>query len=236
MHLAILMTNTDESEFAQRHPKDGEKFTDLILMARPEWRTTAFSVKDGEFPQDLSAFDGAMITGSPASVRSGAPWIAQLLDLIRNAHARQFPLFGACFGHQAIALALGGTLDHNPGGWVHGLTRNRLLARPEWAAALPDEMKLYGSHCEYVSILPPGAAPLAESNGMNSGCTLGRHIFTTQHHPEMSHGFIAALTEEMQETIGSGAHARAMASLAEHSDQQAFAESLARFFEQAARP
>ena len=33
MHLAILMANTDESEFAARHPKDGEKFTQLFRQA-----------------------------------------------------------------------------------------------------------------------------------------------------------------------------------------------------------
>ncbi|MFY0309016.1 type 1 glutamine amidotransferase [Leisingera sp. D0M16] len=236
MHLAILMTNTDESEFAQRHPKDGEKFTDLIQMARPDWRASVFAVKDGVFPEDLFAFDGAMITGSPASVRSGAPWITQLLELIRAAHARHFPLFGACFGHQAIALALGGSLDRNTNGWVHGLTRNRLLHRPDWAAALPDEIKLYGSHCECVSTLPDDATPFSSRDGINTGFTLGRHIFTTQHHPEMTHDFILALSEEMREDLGPAVHARALNSLADHSDQQAFAESLARFFELASRP
>lgn len=234
MHLAILMTNTDESEFAQAHPKDGEKFTDLIQLARPGWRTSVFSVKDGEFPQDLFAFDGAMITGSPASARSGAPWTGRLLELIRAAHARRFPLFGACFGHQAIALALGGELDHNTHGWVHGLTRNHLLHRPDWAAALPEAVKLYGSHCECVSSLPEDATPFSERNGTNTGFTVGRHIFTTQHHPEMTSDFILALSEEMRDELGPAAHARALDSLKDHSDQQAFAESLARFFEQAA--
>ncbi|UWQ63408.1 type 1 glutamine amidotransferase [Leisingera caerulea] len=236
MQLAILMTNTDESEFAQRHPKDGEKFTDLIRMARPDWRTSVFAVKDGDFPQNLFEFDAAVITGSPASARSGAAWVAELLEMIRAAHARRFPLFGACFGHQAIALALGGSLDKNPDGWVHGLTRNRVLHRPDWAAALPDEVRLYGSHCECVCSLPPGAVPLAESNGVNAGFTLGRHIFTTQHHPEMTHDFIIALSEEMREDLGPSVFARALDSLAERSDQQVFAETLARFFEQAAPP
>ena len=231
MHLAVLVTNTDESEFAQRHPKDGEKFTDLIMLARPSWRTAVFSVKDGEFPQNLFEFDGAMITGSPASVRSGAPWITQLMELIRTAHARRFPLFGACFGHQAIALALRGILDHNPNGWVHGLTRNTLVNRPDWATDLPDEVKLYGSHCECVSTLPPQAVPFAQCNGVNAGFLLGGHIFTTQHHPEMSHKFITALTEEMQDSLEPDTLALARASLAERSDQKAFAESLARFFE-----
>ncbi|MBY6067622.1 type 1 glutamine amidotransferase [Leisingera aquaemixtae] len=233
MHLAILMTNTDESEFAQMHPKDGEKFTDLIQMARPGWRTTVFSVKDGVFPQDLFEFNGAMITGSPASVRSGAPWVTQLLELIRAARSRQFPLFGACFGHQAIAMALGGSINRNPDGWVHGLTRNQLLHRPEWAAPLPDEVKLYGSHCECVRTLPDGATPMSERDGTNTGFTLARHIFTTQHHPEMTHEFIIALCDEMRDELGPAVYARALDSLAEQSDQQAFAESLARFFEQA---
>ncbi|AHC99924.1 type 1 glutamine amidotransferase [Leisingera methylohalidivorans] len=233
MHLAILMTNTDESEFARARPKDGEKFTGLIQMARPDWRTSVFSVKDGAFPQDLFAFDGAMITGSPASVRSGAPWVTQLLELIRTARTRRFPLFGACFGHQAIALALGGTLDHNPDGWVHGLTRNQLVNRPGWAGGLPDEVNLYGAHCECVATLPEGAAPFSTSCGINSGFTLGRHIFTTQHHPEMSHDFITALTEELRETLGSKVYARALNSLAGRADQKTFAECLARFFEQA---
>ena len=65
MHLAILMTNTDESDFAARHPKDGVKFADLIHMARPGWRVSVFSVKDGEFPADIAAFDGAMICPGP---------------------------------------------------------------------------------------------------------------------------------------------------------------------------
>lgn len=234
MHLAILVTNTDDSEFSKRHPRDSEKFADLIHLARPGWRCTAFWVRDGEFPEDIGAFDGAMITGSPASVRSGAPWIAQLMDLIRDMHARRIPLFGACFGHQAIALALGGALDHNPDGWVHGLTRNQLIARPGWAAELPDEVKLYGSHCECVAHLPDGAEPLMQSGPIMTGYTVGSHIITTQHHPEMSHGFITALTEEMRETLSDTEYATACTSLEDHADQAAFAEALARFFEQAA--
>ncbi len=36
MHLAPLMTNTDDSAFAQAYPKDGEKFTGLVHLVRPE--------------------------------------------------------------------------------------------------------------------------------------------------------------------------------------------------------
>ena len=69
MHLALLMTNTDESDFAQDHPRDGEKFTTLVHLVRPDWRVEVFNVKDGVFPGDITDFDGVMITGSPSSVR-----------------------------------------------------------------------------------------------------------------------------------------------------------------------
>lgn len=234
MHLAILMANTDDSDFARRHPRDGEKFTDLIHVVRPDWSTEVFSVKDGVFPDDLARFDGVMITGSPASARGDAAWITRLLDLIREMDAARQPMFGACFGHQAIALALGGAVGRNPGGWAHGLLRTETIARTGWTSDLPDQVKLYGSHSEQVTSLPPGATILARSEGCDiAGFALGGMIYTTQHHPEMTPDFIAALTEEMAKDLGPETTARAHASLSERSDMAAFAEGIARFFEQA---
>lgn len=237
MHLAILMTNTDESAFARARPKDGEKFAAMIRAVRPDWTTESFAVKDGVFPDDMARFDGAMVTGSPASVRSGAGWVDRLLDLIRAMHAEGLPIFGACFGHQAIAVALGGALDHNPDGWVHGLTHNRMRRRPAWAAILPDEVKLYASHAEQVTTLPDGATPIASSEDCPvSGFVVGTTVYTTQHHPEMTHGFITDLTEELADEMGPEVAARARASLTERADSVVFAESVARFFEQAHAP
>lgn len=232
MHLAILMTNTDESEFSERHPKDGQKFTDLIHGVRPDWELSVFSVKDGHFPEDIAAFSGAMITGSPASVRSSRPWVPPLLNLIRDMHARKQPLFGACFGHQAIARALGGEIDNNPAGWVHGTIRNQSFFAPPWAQGLPAAFHLYGSHNEFVSRLPDGAVQTASCDGLLAGFAIAQHIWTTQHHPEMSHEFITALTEEMRATLPKAVYEAAVKSLHNHADQAVFAEALARFFEQ----
>lgn len=235
MHLAILVTNTDKSEFAGRHPKDDRKFSDLVRLTRPDWQLTGFAVHEGEFPSDITQFDGVLITGSPTSTRSDLPWIRRLLDLIQDMHAARLPVFGACFGHQAIALALGGEIDHSPHGWAHGLIPNQITARPPWMAQLPAVTSLYGSHCEYVAELPEDAVETATSNGQNAGFRISNHIWTSQHHPEMSHDFITALTEEMRDTLGPEVHSKAMSSLKRKSDQRTFSESIAQFFEQAGR-
>ena len=234
MHLAILMANTDESDFAAAHPKDGAKFTALIHSVRPNWTTEVFSVKDGQFPADLSPFDGAMITGSPASVHDSDPWVADLLTLIRRMVDARLPLFGACFGHQAIALALGGQVDLNPGGWVFGRTETRLTDPAPWMDPLPEHTGLYAAHVEQVTALPADARILTASPDCPvGGFALGTHVYTTQYHPEMTPAFIAALIEHLKDANPAGVIARARASLDRPADMRPFAESIARFFEQA---
>ena len=116
MHIAVLMANTDDSAFAQTHPDDGAKFRALLQSCRPDWWVTVFSVKDGEFPPEGARFEGWLITGSPASVNGDEAWIGRLMGLIRRLVAEDQPLFGACFGHQAIAKALGGPGGRKPRG------------------------------------------------------------------------------------------------------------------------
>ncbi len=150
MHLALLMTNTDESDFAQKHPKDGEKFTSLIKSVRPEWRVTSFPVKDGVFPKNLDGFDGIMISGSPASLLKSEPWRTRLLDEIRNAYADGTPIFGACFGHQAVAKALGGEVTRNPAGWAFGSLKVSVVDKAPWLGPA-SSFHQYGAHVDHVT-------------------------------------------------------------------------------------
>ncbi len=223
MHIAVLMTNTDESEFAQARPKDGEKFTTMIHSVRPDWRVTVFPVKDGVFPPANARFDGWLIGGSPASVHDSDPWVGQLFALIRRLVSDGQAIFGACFGHQAIAMALGGHVGPNPGGWVFGLVETTIEGAP---------LKLYGSHMEQVLQLPEGAVIL----GGTPDCPVGSfaipgQVMTTQYHPEMTHDFIGDLVEEYADDLPKTVADRARQSLAQRADSRAIAERIARFFE-----
>jgi GMP synthase-like glutamine amidotransferase len=232
MHLAVLMTNTDESDFAQAHPKDGEKFTQLIHMARPAWSVTSYAVKDGIFPKDIEKYAGILITGSPASVHDSASWIPQLLDLIRSANHLEIPMFGACFGHQAIALALGGEVASNPKGWVFGLTQTETVAKTEWTRGLTETFDEYGAHIEQVTELPNDAEIITKSDACPiAGFRIGNRVYTTQNHPEMTPDFMAALVGEYAPNLPPDIAATAKSSLTKQSDMMAYAQSIARFFE-----
>lgn len=226
MRLAILMTNTDESSFAQAHPKDGQKFSELLWRVRPNWSFDVFSVKDGVFPKTLD-YDGLIITGSPASVHDGADWIAQLENLVRDAVERKIPMFGACFGHQVIARALGAQVTYNPTGWVLGKVTTEFTSDQE-------QIPIYAAHKEQVTTLPQDARIVARTDGCEiAGFAIEDHVLTTQYHPEMTQAFVADLLEAFEDEIGRDVTQTAQQTLGTPTDVDALAEWIALFFENA---
>lgn len=232
MKIAILMANTDESAFAQRHPKDGEKWATALWPICPDCRFDIYSVKDGQFPASLSGLDGILITGSPASVHDLDPWLDRLFGLIRMAVAEGVPVFGACFGHQAVALALGGAVEPNPEGWVFGTTETEVTAPAPWME--PGPIAQYAAHIEQVTRLPEGArAVMGNADCPVGGFVIGRTVFTTQYHPEMEPDFIAALIEELSDQKPPEVIARARASLVTAADNTRARRWIVAFFRQA---
>ena len=233
MHIALLVTNIDDSAFAARHPGDGEKFDQLLRSQRPDWRVSLFNLPQQGFPESLDTFDGFLIGGSPASVHDDAPWIARLAPLVRQIVSGGQPLFGACFGHQAIAVALGGTVARNPGGWVLGVTETTMDGAAPWMAGDGGPVRMNAAHLEQVTRLPAGATVI----GGNPDCPVGSFrvgtsVFTTQYHPEMTPDFIEALVEELAPTLPPGVADRARASLNQPAERDRVAGWIVRFFEQ----
>jgi GMP synthase-like glutamine amidotransferase len=117
LRIAVLLTNDDTSAFAAHFPNDGQKVVQLLQPLRPNWTFEVLPVKDGVLPSDPQDFDGYVITGSPASVNDDRlPWVGPLLAFIRAVDVARQPLIGLCFGHQAVARALGGQVARNAAG------------------------------------------------------------------------------------------------------------------------
>jgi len=236
MKIGILNTSNDESRFAKSFPNDGQKFCMLMAPARPDWTFGVVHVKDNVFPDRAEDFDGYVITGSPASVLEPLDWIARLLDFIRELHARQHPLVGVCFGHQAVALALDGVVEKAAAGWGMGTAVTHYTEHRAWMVPPRGGVTLYASHSDQVTTLPAGATLL----GGNDFCPyaafeIGRHIMTTQYHPELTAEFMTTLVDLMarKEMLPEDIVASAREQLRWKEDGVLFAEWMLRFLESA---
>jgi GMP synthase-like glutamine amidotransferase len=234
MQIAILLTDIDVSDFARSYPDDAEKFRRLMAPLRPDWNFVTYPVRDGVFPEDIAAYDGLLITGSPASVHDDRPWIAPLMDLIRQADALRLPMVGACFGHQAIAVALGGQVARSTRGWGLGSTVTRFTRHLDWMQPRHGTLRFYCAHNEQVVALPPGAVVLGHDPiAPVSAYAIGGHVLCTQHHPEMTPDYVAGLLEYMAGDVPPEVLSRARRSAAKGAQGRLFAGWMASFYEAA---
>lgn len=228
--IAILLTSNDTSEFASHFPHDGVRFTELLQPLAPDWQFETVPVKDDVFPENVDDHDGYVITGSPASVGGDDPWIARLLDFIRVAEAQKIPQFGACFGHQAIALALGGEVRKAEAGWGIGTAVTHYDRFAPWMQPQKQAVKLFSAHKEQVTRLPEGA----ENLGGDAFCPIGsfrigNHVFTTEYHPEMTPPFMTGLVEEMAGILPPETLEKARVSVREPEEGRFFAQWIVNF-------
>ncbi len=202
IRLGILQTNHDKSvEVGDAFPDDAHRFRDLFDAQEQRFTYRVYMTIGGEVPLSLDEQDAFLITGSPLSVLDQHVFSDDLMAFIRACDAAQKPLFGACFGHQAIALALGGQVTRFDGYNV-GVETTEFCARRPWMQPAQAELPLYMFHEDQVTELPPGCNLLGASRHCPiASFAKGRHILTTQAHPEFSDAFMRCVLRYMEDKL-----------------------------------
>jgi len=213
--IAILKTGAPPPALTARHGDYPAMFRDLLGDG---FVFETFDVQAGEWP-DAGAFDAAIITGSAAGVYESAGWIAGLLDWIRAAKGRT-KLVGVCFGHQAMAQALGGRVEKSDRGWGVGLHRYEVLSPEPWMTPGTATVAIPASHQDQVVEKPSDARVLLRSDFTPfAGLAWGEDAISFQPHPEFTPAFATELTAGRQDRIDPALVARAVDSLKSADDR-----------------
>ena len=124
-----------------------------------------------------------ILSGGPASVYvPGAPQVpGELFD-------QGVPVFGICYGFQAMALTLGGQVDRTDLS-EFGRTTLTVHDHEGLLSGLPDQFSVWMSHGVSVHQPPPGFRALASSAGAEVAAMedTGRRLAGVQWHPEVLH-------------------------------------------------
>ena len=230
MKLGILKTDAVRDEWVPRFGEYPDMFMRLLGERDPSLEFRVYDVMRGEYPEDIDEVDAYLITGSKFSVYEDLPWIHRLLAFLRELHARRKKVVGICFGHQAIAQALGGRTEKAAVGWGVGLHRHRFHTRPAWFDGGEAEFPVLVSHQDQVTQNATGAEVLASSAFCpNAVCQLGDHILTFQGHPEFVNDYSRAIIEYRREMIGEEVYRRGLDSLEERPASERMADWILNF-------
>lgn len=230
--LGILQTNHDKSvEVGDAFPDDAHRFRDLFDAQDQRFKYRVYMTIGGELPQDLDEQDAFMITGSPLSVLDNHIFTDDLMEFIRKCDVAKKPLMGACFGHQAIAVALGGKVERSKCGYNVGVEDTVFHAVRPWMTPEHHILPMYVFHEDEVTELPEDCDILGSSNKCKiTSFAKSNHIFTTQGHPEFSHDFMSTVLGFCKSKMSKVVADAAWDSLAREQHGSIFAQWAANFF------
>ncbi|HET9335375.1 MAG TPA: type 1 glutamine amidotransferase [Sphingomicrobium sp.] len=222
MKLAILETGRPPGDLSSRF---GGYPAMMAKMLGPRFDFEVCDVQAGQLPS-VNGHDAYLITGSPAGVYDPLPWIGGLLDFIRSASDKK--MVGICFGHQAMAQALGGRVEKSDKGWGIGLHRYAVDRVAPWMDDA-EEIAVPVSHQDQVIVQPPNTRILASSDFTPFAALAwtDRPAISFQFHPEFEPGYAKALIAARYDQLPSPD--AAMASLDRPDDRSKVAEWIRRF-------
>lgn len=232
MKLTIVETGLAPDTIRDDHPDYPAMFRRLIGAADANLTYETVSVVKGAPLPDPAALDAILITGSPAGVYDPEPWMTPLMDFIRWAADAKTPQIGVCFGHQAMAQALGGHVTKSDKGWGVGRHAYDIMKTPRWMDEVPaDGFALAVSHQDQVLIPPPGAQVIAASPFTDFAALHYKTIpaISFQGHPEFDDDFARALYMARRERLGETVADEAVASLTEPHQNASVARWMAAF-------
>ncbi|MBI6927119.1 amidotransferase [Pseudomonas putida] len=233
LRICILETDVLRPELTAQYEGYGRMFEQLFARQPITAQFSVYNVMNGEYPAEDLTFDAYLVTGSKADSFGSDPWIQTLKAYLLKLYDQGEKLLGVCFGHQLLALTLGGKAERAEQGWGVGVHRYALSARAPWMQPQVSELTLLISHQDQVTELPKGATVIASSDFCpNAAYCIGDQVLCFQGHPEFVHDYSRALLDARQAHLGDEVYHKAVASLATEHQGDVVGEWMLRFIQQ----
>jgi GMP synthase (glutamine-hydrolyzing), N-terminal domain or A subunit len=135
---------------------------------------------DNETPPAEIDADGLVLSGGPEIDRTGN--CPAYLDL-------DIPVLGICLGMQVMATTLGGAVDSGEYGGYADVTVEVTDADDPLVGSLAPETRVWASHADEVTEVPPGFDRTARSDvcGVEAMSDTDHDRYGVQWHPEVAH-------------------------------------------------
>ncbi|WP_137886842.1 amidotransferase [Pseudomonas sp. 2FE] len=233
LRICILETDFLRPELVDQYQGYGRMFEQLFAQQPIAATFTVYNVVEGNYPADDERYDAYLVTGSKADSFGTDPWIQTLRTYLLERYERGDKLLGICFGHQLLALLLGGKSERAHQGWGLGTHRYQVAEQPAWMSPAMDELTLLISHQDQVTVLPENATVIASSEFCPiAAYCIDDQVLCFQGHPEFIHDYSKALLEIRQQHLGEQIYQQAIASLQHDHQGTTVAEWMMRFVAQ----
>ncbi|MEO1136810.1 MAG: gamma-glutamyl-gamma-aminobutyrate hydrolase family protein [Pseudomonadota bacterium] len=237
MHIRILETGEPPAPLNARFGDYTAMFQRLLSPHSPRLTFSSTAAHKEAAMPSVAAFDGLLITGSPAGVYDGHDWIDASATLVRETAKAGKPQVGICFGHQLMAEAFGGKAEKSEKGWGVGVHDYAIKAEAPWMAPPSNRIACAAMHQDQVTDLPPDARIL----GGSEFCPMGvlkyaqGPAISFQQHPEFDHEYGETLLRFRADRIPKDRTEPGIASYKTRTDRELIGAWITNFFLQHAR-
>ena len=166
------------------------------LCGRPEQFEIMNLFNHVPTPAELDGYDIVLLGGSgdysvPGGASEQASWLDRALETMRELHELSKPTFASCWGFQAMALAMGGTVVTDMSRAEIGTNTINLTAtgaQDPVFSSLPTSFPAQMGHQDIVDRIPDDAVLLASSDRVENQAFrfVDKPIYCTQFHPELT--------------------------------------------------